>query len=135
LRRRGHTTQLSPSIGPRSTGLPRRLTRRRGARLLAEQRSFVQNYRDGGAEGGDFNLSELLMCFIQTSQWKKRLAVGSYYLITSFWFALSHIFLKVWTALQSDSLVQPRPRLDVIQIPSFFTLSPSHQFLAACMEY
>jgi hypothetical protein len=28
-----------------------------------------------------------------------------------------------------------RPHLDVIQIPSFFTLSPSHQFLAACMEY
>jgi hypothetical protein len=50
LRRRGHTTQLSPSIGPRSTGLPRRLTRRRGARLLAEQRSFVQNYQDGDGE-------------------------------------------------------------------------------------
>ena len=25
--------------------------------------------------------------------------------------------------------------LDAIQIPSFFTLSPSHQFLAACIEY
>ena len=25
--------------------------------------------------------------------------------------------------------------LDAIQIPSFFTLSPSHQFLAVCMEY
>jgi hypothetical protein len=28
-----------------------------------------------------------------------------------------------------------RPCLDDIKIPSFFTLSPSHQFLAACMEY
>jgi hypothetical protein len=28
-----------------------------------------------------------------------------------------------------------RPCLDVIQILSFFTLSPSHQFLADCMEY
>ena len=29
----------------------------------------------------------------------------------------------------------PRPCLDAIQILSFFTLSSSHQFLAACMEY
>ena len=28
-----------------------------------------------------------------------------------------------------------RPCLDPIKVPSFFTLSPSHQFLAACMEY
>jgi hypothetical protein len=27
------------------------------------------------------------------------------------------------------------PCLDHLKIPSFFTLSPSHQFLAACMEY
>ena len=39
-RRRGRTTQLSPSIGPRSTGLRRRLVRRRGVRLQVEQRSF-----------------------------------------------------------------------------------------------
>ena len=31
--------------------------------------------------------------------------------------------------------IWPRPCLDDTQIPSFFTLSPSHQFLAACMEY
>ena len=30
---------------------------------------------------------------------------------------------------------EPRPCLDASQIPSFFTLSPLHQFLAACMEY
>jgi hypothetical protein len=35
--RRGRTTQLSPSIGPRSTGLQRRLVRRRGVRLQVEQ--------------------------------------------------------------------------------------------------
>jgi hypothetical protein len=27
------------------------------------------------------------------------------------------------------------PCLDCLKVPSFFTLSPSHQFLAACMEY
>jgi hypothetical protein len=27
------------------------------------------------------------------------------------------------------------PCLDHLKIPSFFTLSPSHQFLAACIEY
>jgi hypothetical protein len=27
------------------------------------------------------------------------------------------------------------PCLDHLKIPSFFTFSPSHQFLAACMEY
>jgi hypothetical protein len=27
------------------------------------------------------------------------------------------------------------PCLDHLKIPSFFALSPSHQFLAACMEY
>ena len=39
-RRRGLTTQLSPSIGPRSTGLRRHLVRRRGVCLQVEQRSL-----------------------------------------------------------------------------------------------
>ena len=46
-RRRGRTTQLSPSIGPRSTGLRRRLVKRRGVRLQVEQRNFLQNYQHG----------------------------------------------------------------------------------------
>ena len=50
-RRRGRTTQLSPSIGPRSTGLRRRLVRRRGVRLQVEQRSFSQNYQHGDGKG------------------------------------------------------------------------------------
>jgi hypothetical protein len=33
------------------------------------------------------------------------------------------------------STEDPGPCLHAIQIPSFFTLSPSHQFLATCMEY
>jgi hypothetical protein len=41
-----------------------------------------------------------------------------------------------WRGLLSVGL-QPiiSPCLDHLKIPSFFTLSPSHQFLAACMEY
>ena len=39
---------------------------------------------------------------------------------------LVHIGRKVWTL---------GPCLDPIKVLNFFTLSPSHQFLAVCMEY
>ena len=41
------------------------------------------------------------------------------------------VLSQLWTSRRKHT----RPCLDAIQIPSFFTLSPSHQFLAACMEY
>jgi hypothetical protein len=43
--------------------------------------------------------------------------------------------LTVETYPSPDVILLVTPCLDHLKIPSFFTLSPSHQFLAACMEY
>ena len=67
-RRRGRTTQLSPSIGPRSTGLRRRLVRQRGVRLQVEQMSFSQNYQHEDGKGT--TVARALMCFLLPSGMK-----------------------------------------------------------------
>jgi hypothetical protein len=51
------------------------------------------------------------------------------HLVATYWHT-PRIYIPVAT-----HTYKPRPCLDDIKISSFFTLSPSHQFLAACMEY
>jgi hypothetical protein len=53
------------------------------------------------------------------------------------YYSIQHSYYRktVMPPSRSARLPSPRACLDAIQIPNFFTLSPSHQFLTACMEY